>query len=89
MGDSWRDLIETIDRQERDEERRKLLMMASFINNTCDHCGKEFDGKHQTYEFRDNFGNLRRVCQDAPRPDLVTEEELAYVRRSILGEETA
>lgn len=89
MPDSnWLTLANQMDRQaEEDERSRKLL--HSFLMNRCEQCGADFDGNHQTYEYVDNFGNVKRMCQEAPHPNPVTEAELAYVRRSIFGEETA
>ena len=88
MGDRYVDLAEQMERQAEEDERARRLLQ-NFLMNRCDYCGADFDGNHQTYEFVDNFGNVRRMCKDAPHPNPVTEAELDYVRRSIFGKETA
>ena len=86
--DSWKSLIEKIKVRDQKEMRRQELANAIQQPETkCQACGGAFDADHQTFSYVDAFGRLMHRCETLPNPDAVTEEELAYVRRSILGDQ--
>lgn len=89
---SWMDLLDNIDQEMRQKERQAELLRGLGVtlgSNDCQACSQPFDDKHHSVEYVDREGRISYRCGSMPHPDAVTEDDLAYVRRSILGEENA